>query len=108
MFRFLAHVQRLMSLRGSVGALPGWAKWALAVLALPGLFLVALSIVALAVSILALLLFTVPAYHVLAALTGALRRDRGGVMVDSVVVESTTGPEAPTSGRRHVDVTIIE
>ena len=88
---------RVQGLRGSLLGLPGWARFVLFLVALPGIAAVALSIAALLCSLAALLLITVPVYRLLQMLTegGAAReQDAQVVTMDS-------------AGRRHVDVKII-
>lgn len=106
-----------------MGAMPGWGRALLVLAAIPGLILAALSILALGVSILALLLLTVPAYKLVRLLSGGRRRttvegeivepgapDRPSspfghqVLVGDIVDE----PAAPASGRRTIDVKIVE
>ena len=89
---------RFQGLRGNLLGLPGWARFILFVLALPGILLLSLSIVAVVVSLLALFLLTVPAYRFLRGLT--VRPEP-----ESPIEEAVAGP---TPGRRHVDVKIIE
>lgn len=98
MFQFLQYYARYQGFRSSLGGLPAWGRALLFLLALPGLLLMALSILALVVSILALLLLTLPVYRLL---SGAAASDQA-TGVDSVE------PPDPFTGRRHVDVTIIE
>ena len=94
---------RFQGMRGGWLGLPGWARFVLFVLALPGILAVALSIAAVVCSLAALLLLTVPAYRLLKVLTDGpapSSPDIGQAIAD--------GPVAETHGRRHVDVKIIE
>jgi len=79
--------------------LPGWARFILFVLALPGIVALALSIAAVLCSLAALFLLTVPAYRLLRVLAD---RQPGG----SSPLQQTVVMDSP--GRRHVDVRIIE
>ncbi|HEX2973738.1 MAG TPA: hypothetical protein VHP11_15500 [Tepidisphaeraceae bacterium] len=72
----------------------------LMVAALPGLVLLGLSVLVFFVSLLALLVLTVPVYRLLSVVTGGVERRTERDVV------ATPVPEA--SGRRHIDVTIIE
>ena len=88
--------------------LPGWARFLVGIVALPGIVLVGLSILAFVVSVLALLVLTVPVYRLLAALTGRAGRTEMPVFSEEqpgVVIEDS---QAEPVARRHVDVTIIE
>lgn len=131
MVRLLQYYARYQNARGVVGVLPGWAKFFLLIVAIPGILCLALSLLAVCVSIVALLLLTVPAYRLLNAVAGRRsnesnvhRRDEmsaaadfvevrdDGFTVDpspmpTVVVEnpSTTEPQRP---RRQIDVKIVE
>lgn len=105
--------------------MPGWGRLLLLIAALPGIVLAALSILALGVSILALLLLTVPAYKLVQVVSGGGRREtvegeiveptvtsRGetsyapNVVVGDIIEESTE--QRSPSGRRTIDVTIVE
>jgi hypothetical protein len=104
MIRIVNYAGRFQSATGRVSTLPSWAKLLLGIAALPGLILLGLSIVAFVVSLLALLLLTAPLYRVLTAVTS-------GGSVSSP--EAQRGAEdsiadAPSPGRRHVDVKVIE
>src|SRR5689334_924359 len=99
MSRFVHYYSTFNGLRGQWGGLPPWARMIVVICALPGLALALLSILALGVSILALLLLTVPVYRLLSAVTSG----------------SSASPETSdeagnyvSSGRRHVDVKVIE
>jgi hypothetical protein len=128
MSRIFQYYGQYQNLRGGVGTLPGWGRLLLFVAAIPGVLLIALSILALGVSILALLLLTVPVYKLVRLLTPARREtvegtiveepvatgasQRGpttyapGVMVGDVV--EANEPPRSTTGRRTIDVTIVE
>jgi len=111
-----------------VGGLPAWGRLLLLIAALPGIVLAGLSILALGVSILALLLLTVPAYKLVLALSGGGGRRE---TVEGEIIEPTTtsvprgetsyAPDVvvgdiieepvqsrPQTGRRTIDVTIVE
>ena len=90
---------KFQGMRGSLLGLPGWARGILFVLAIPGILALALSIMLVLCSLAALLLLTVPAYRILRVLT--VRPQTGDVAPAGVVA-------AESSGRRHVDVRIIE
>ena len=91
---------RFQGLRGNLLGLPGWARFILLLLALPGIVALALSIAAVLCSLAALFLLTVPAYRLLRMLT-----DRSGASQPSPL-QATVAVDSP--GRRHVDVRIIE
>ncbi|MGE5609864.1 MAG: hypothetical protein ACM359_11465 [Bacillota bacterium] len=101
MFKLLEYYGRFESVRGSFRQLPAWARLLLLIVATPGIVLLGLSILAFLVSLLALLVLTVPVYRVLMAVAGRAEP----------VVEREQPVEAempPSSGRRHIDVTIID
>ena len=109
MLRFLQYFGQFQAFRGNLTRLPGWARFILFVLAVPGLVLLALSLFAAGVSILALLLLTVPAYRLLSGLAGQRVEtpvESPGSMesIFGISPESVTGSPA----RRHVDVKIVE
>lgn len=101
MMRFVQYYGRFQDVRGRFGGLPGWAKRPIFIAALPGIVLALLSIAALLISILALLLLTVPTYRLMQVLTGTGVRD-------SAASEEEIVSPAPSSGRRHIDVKIVE
>ncbi len=125
MSRIFQYYGQYQNVKGGVGTLPAWGRLLLLIAAIPGVLLAILSIIALGVSILALLLFTVPAYK-LVRLLSPIPRDTyegeivepvsqsqqpptsyaSGVVVGEVVEESST--VRPSSGRRTIDVTIVE
>jgi hypothetical protein len=100
MLRFIQYYGQFQGFKGRFGGLPGWARGIVALLALPGVILLALSLLAFGISILALLLLTVPAYRLLSVICGTA----------SVSPQTSVEPEhySAPSGRRHVDVKIIE
>ena len=93
MLRLVQYFGQFQTIRGSVGGMPRWSRILLLIVALPGILLVALSILVFLVSVLALLLLTVPVYRMLKWLTD------GGARQKSVDLPS---------GRRHIDVKIVE
>lgn len=104
---------RLRSAGGGVRALPGWARAVVAVLAMPGVLLVLLSIVLLGVSVLALLLLTLPAYRLLAAVTGSRRPQRaatGNVSVSLADLFGVGGAVAgdASPGRKQVAARVVD
>jgi hypothetical protein len=103
MQQLFGYYGRYQSMRGGWLGLPGWARFVLLVLALPGILAVALSIAAVLCSLAALLLLTVPAYRLLKVVT-----DRPESYSPAVGQAMTDGPVAESHGRRHVDVKIIE
>jgi len=107
MFQVFNYYSRFQGVRGQLGGLPQWARFVLALFALPGILLLGLSILALLVSILALLLLTAPVYRLLLFVTGSgtPETDQQDAVSTS---ESPTGRGEPSPGRRHIDVTIIE
>jgi hypothetical protein len=76
-----------------VADMPKWARLVLLIFMVPGIMLVVLSLFAVVVSILALLLFTVPVYQVLKAVTGV-----GG--------RNDTPRSVPNSGAKRVQATV--
>lgn len=129
MSRIFQYYGQYQNVKGGVGGLPAWGRLLLLIAAIPGAVLIALSILALGVSILALLLLTVPAYKLVRALTPNPRATVEGTIVDEPVtagrdanrgptsyapgvivgdiVEETEAPR-PSTGRRTIDVTIVE
>jgi len=101
MLRFVQYYGRFQDVKGRFGGLPGWAKWPIFIAAIPGIVLALLSIAALAVSILALLLLTVPTYRLMQVLTGTGVRE-------SAASEAEVVQGRPSSGRRHIDVKIVD
>ena len=95
MFEYYGKIQ---GVRGNLMGLPAWARGVLLIVALPGIMLVALSIAAVICSLAALLLVTVPCYTLLRFVTQSLHH--GTAPPQSMVIEN--------SGRRHVDVKIVE
>ena len=70
MWKLLQYYGKYQGFRGSLGGMPGWARFVLFLVALPGIAAIFLSILALLVSILALLLLTVPVFRLLSWITG--------------------------------------
>src|SRR3954469_24392737 len=105
MLRILNYYGQYQGVRGRFGQLPSWARTIIGILALPGLILLGLSILAALVSILALLLLTVPAYRLLSAVTSGGRPSHDD---EQTMQPKTFVPDAPSPGRRHVEVKIIE
>jgi hypothetical protein len=93
MFQYTHYYGRFQDLRGGLGELPRWARFIVAVAAVPGLILLALSILAFVVSVLALLLLTVPVYSLLKRLTVAAGYSQG---------------QSQATGVRRVEATIVE
>src|ERR1051326_8097707 len=106
MFKLFEYYGRYQNLRGSVGQWPGWARFILALFAMPGIVLLGLSILALLVSLAALLLLTVPVYRLLSAVCcGRVAAEESDQPFEQPVVENSVPSAQP---RRHIDVTIIE
>ena len=101
MLQYVQYYGKFESFRGRVQRLPGWARLILGILSIPGVLLLSLSILAVLVSIFALLLLTVPAYRLFSAVLVG-RPARNEVAVQDEFVSS------PSSGRRHIDVKIVE
>ncbi len=101
MTRFVNYYGQFQGFRGQFGGLPPWARTIVGIAAIPGVVLLALSLLAVLVSILALLLLTVPAYRLLSAVTS-------GGSVRSPEARQEPEPYMPSSGRRHVDVKVID
>jgi len=99
--QFIHYYGRFQDVKGKFGGLPSWAKWPIAIAAIPGVLLALLSIAAFLVSILALLLLTVPTYRLMQLLTGT------GVREETADREEVVSPTVST-GRRHIDVKIVE
>ena len=102
MSRVFHYYSRFQGVRGNLLGLPAWARALLFLLALPGILAVSLSVAAFLVSLLALLLLTVPVYRVLKAVTGTGKREADAGSGD--FAEATE----PSSGRRNIQVTIVE
>jgi hypothetical protein len=117
MFKILEYFGRAQAFRGRLGRWPGWARGLMLVAAIPGALLLGLSIAAVLVSLAALLLLTVPLYRLLSGVldrpdeqnpaTGFTER-RDGPETVSPVQTAAPGQVNPATGRRHVEVTIIE
>ncbi len=101
MLQYVQYVGQFQSFRGRVQRLPGWARFILFILAVPGILLLSLSILAGLVSISALLLLTVPAYRFLTAVLV-------GRPLQTEVATQNDFVSSPPSGRRHIDVKIVE
>ncbi len=112
MIRVFEYFGRAPQFRGTLIGLPAWARAILLVAALPGLIALSLSFAAVLVSLFALLLLTVPTYRLLSAVTGGRQSKNGGVTVSDLLEPSRdpgyTQAVDPLSGRRHVDVKIVE
>ena len=101
MVKIFEYYSRFQGVRGQIGGLPTWARGLIFIAALPGILLLSLSILAVLVSILALLLLTVPTYRLMQLLTGT------GVREETADREEVVSPTVST-GRRHIDVKIVE
>ncbi len=101
MLRFIQYYGRFQDVKGRFGGLPGWAKWPIAIAAIPGVLLALLSIAALLVSILALLLLTVPTHRLMQMLAGTGVRE-------NIAGEAEIVSPPVSAGRRHVDVKIVD
>ena len=112
MIRVIEYFGRAQQFRGTLIGLPAWARAILVVAALPGLIALSLSLLAVLVSLSALLLLTVPTYRLLWAVTGGRHSKDGGVQAggafDPAQVVGFPDAANPLSGRRHVDVKIVE
>lgn len=112
MIRVIEYFGRAQQFRGTLIGLPAWARAILVVAALPGLIALSLSLLAILVSLFALLLLTVPTYRLLWAVTGGRHSNDGGVQAggpfDPAQVIGFPDTVNPLSGRRHVDVKIVE
>ena len=125
MSRLFQYYGQYQNVKGGVTGLPTWGRALILIAALPGIVLIALSLLALGVSILALLLLAVPAYKLVRAVSPAPRVTVEGVMVEEPagpvrgatsyapdvvvgdIVEETESPR-PSTGRRTIDVTIVD
>lgn len=107
-----SYYSRYQSARGGFSSLPAPARLLLLFLAIPGIILVLLSLLALAVSILTLSLLTVPVYRLLRAVAGQNTQAPQGDVVstegEQVTVEPAASANQDSTGRRHIDVKIIE
>ena len=101
MLQYVQYFGRFQNFRGRVQRLPGWARFVLGILAIPGVLLLSLSILAVLVSIFALLLLTVPAYRLFSAVLVGRPAQTEVAAQDGFVM-------GPSSGRRHIDVRIVE
>jgi uncharacterized protein (DUF58 family) len=112
MLKFLEYYGKYQSVRGNLGGLPGWGRFVLLVVALPGVALIALSVLALLASILALLLLTVPVYRFLQWLSGASLAAESGdesPMEGGVTMEAPYPLDSmPSPGRKQVEVKIVQ
>ena len=113
MTQFINYYGPFQGFRGRVSGLPAWGRLLLVIAAIPGLALLALSILAFGVSLLALLLLTVPVYRLVSFLSGSNtpRREviQGEEVDDQVVIDAPpAGVAASPSGRRHVEVKIVD
>lgn len=104
MLQFIRYYGRFQDARGRWTGLPFVPRLVLMIVALPGLILIGLSIVALLASLAALLLLTVPVYRLLSALFLPSVMQQQGAWAEPELVN----PVSPTSGRRHVEVKIVE
>ena len=113
MLQFIQYYGQFQGVRGRLGGLPWWGRLLLAIAAIPGLVLLALSILVFGVSLTALLLLTVPVYRLVGFLSGANTPHRevviGEEVDDQVVIDAApAGAPSPPSGRRHVEVKIVD
>jgi hypothetical protein len=113
MLQFIQYYGQFQGFRGRVSTLPGWGRFLLVIAAIPGLVLLALSILVFGVSLTALLLLTVPVYRLVTFLGGANQPRRevvvGEEVDEQVVIDAApAGASAPPSGRRHVEVKIVD
>lgn len=117
MLKFLQFIGQFQALRGRLSGLPLAGRWLLFLAALPGAILIALSIVAFFVSLLALLLLTLPVYRLVSWISGAMEGPGAGqptvasqpASPEQVTMQATpAGQVNPATGRRHIEVTILE
>lgn len=111
MFRLLQYYGRFTRVKGQWGGLPSWARALLFVAALPGLILALLSVAAFAVSVGVLLLLVLPTYRLVTAVAGSrggVRRTMSDPMNDLIPQVDIPSADPPPSGRRHIEVTIID
>ncbi|HEY8667564.1 MAG TPA: hypothetical protein VIL86_12920 [Tepidisphaeraceae bacterium] len=124
MIKLLGYFGRFQSFRSRMGGMPAWARVIVALAAIPGAVMIALSIAAFLVSLLALFLLVLPAYRLVAALTGTgFEQQQVSIADPNKAVDfidqpaESTGtasgnaaqqPQSPSGGRRQIEVTIIE
>ena len=106
MIQIVNYFGRFQTVKGRVTGLPFIARLILVIFALPGLILLGLSIVAFIVSLSALLLLTVPVYRLLSAVFLPQVKPQQGAWADGSEFVSPVSPGP--SGRRHVEVKIVE
>lgn len=115
--QFSQYGSRLHVARRFYAGVPAWGRLVLAILAMPGILLLALSAAVFALSIATLLLLTVPAYLLIARITGSgWYRSLAGVGRSGPTGEPTdavaSGPDAFAFGQRPrsrpVNVTVID
>lgn len=98
MIEFTQYATQFQGFRGRLTGLPSWARFVVAVFAIPGAVLAALSFLGFLVSILTLLILTVPVYSLLRRLTNyqlgpasipemQVPRSAGVKRVESTIVE---------------------
>ena len=94
------YINTFGTVRSGFTALPSWARFAVALAAVPGLVLLLLSVLMIVVSIIALLLLTVPVYRLLqlVSFSGTMAQQQ-----KDVSVEVSSSP-----GRRQVEAKVIE
>ena len=102
--QWVHYVGRYQDVTGRYRGLPSWGRLVVFVAAIPGIALGILSLAALAVSIAALLVLAVPAYRLVAMISGATGGGFGGGMT----VASAESGEPDSAGRRQVDAKVIE
>lgn len=128
--KLLQYYLRFQNARGSLSRLPGWAKFLLLIVALPGICGILLSVLAFCVSLLALLILTSPVYRLLNWISGGEQEVEEDEEVsvereptEFIDAETTQGAtQSPTTTtfvtpssspdpqrpRRQIDVKIIE
>ena len=106
MIQIVNYFGRFQTVKGRVTRLPFIARLILVIFALPGLILLGLSIVAFVVSLFALLLLTVPVYRLLSAVFLPQVQPQQGAWANGPEFVSPVSPGP--SGRRHVEVKIVE
>jgi hypothetical protein len=77
--------------------MPSWGRFLVGLAAIPGIVLAVLSVIAFVVSIAALLLLTLPVYSLVKGLSGSRSE-----------AESDGGDVHVSTGRRHIDVKVVE
>jgi hypothetical protein len=102
MVQIYEYYTRFQGFRGRLTALPAWARLLLGIVALPGILLALLSIAAFLVSLLALLVLALPVYRLVSWATGAANP------ADQPSAISADFAAPAFSGRRHVEVTVID